>query len=140
MSAGRTCTTRAASTPASSRSPAHANSQRSSGRPRPVTEPTPITAPGTLPGRARAPRGSTTVAGGSRRLLWATSPAWARPLLDSEPRRIPGLEVRHLGYQSATPAATLALPLVPPRQRPDRADEHTMFRRPTPTTDATPYQ
>jgi hypothetical protein len=105
-----------------------------------LTDHTPITAPGTLPGRARAPRGSTTVAAGSRRLLWATGPGRQRPLLDSEPRRTPGLEVRALEYQSDPAVDTLDLALVPPRQRPNSADQHTMHRRTTPTANRTPYQ
>jgi hypothetical protein len=135
---GAPCTNSAASPPASSRSLAPASCRRFFGRPQPLTDHTPITAPGTLPGRARAPRRSTTVAAGSRRLLWATSSGWPRPLLDSEPRRTPGLEVTALGYQSDPAVDALDLPLVPPRQRPDRADEHTMHRQPTGSQ--TPYQ
>jgi hypothetical protein len=45
-----------------------------------------------------------------------------RPLLDGEPRRIPGLEVTALVYESDPAVDRLDLPLVPPRQRPDSAN------------------
>jgi hypothetical protein len=105
-----------------------------------LTEHTPITAPGTLPGRARATRGSTTVAAGSRELLWAAGPRRWRPFLDGEPRRIPGLEVPALEYQSDPAVDTLDLPLVPPRQRPGHADHTAMIRRQSTTNDQSPYQ
>jgi len=41
-----------------------------------------------------------------------------RPRLDSEPRRIPGLEVKALEYQSDPAVDRLDLQPVPPRQRP----------------------
>jgi transposase len=137
--AGSTCTTTAASPRTSSRSPARANSPRSSGRPPRLTDPTPTTAPGTLPGRARAHRRPTTVARGSRDLLWATGQRRPRPSLDSEPRRIPGLEVAPSNISLTPPSTALDLPLVPPRQRPGHAN-HAVIRRRRPTPPTSPYQ
>ncbi len=78
---------------ASSRSRAPASSPRSSGRQQPLTDHTPTIVPGTLPGRARASGRPSTLARRPAVLLWAADPGRPRPLLDSEPRRTPGLEV-----------------------------------------------
>ena len=59
-----------------------------------LTDPTPTIAPGMLPGRARATRRPTHRRAKARDADYG-QPATdrPRPLLDSEPRRIPGLEV-----------------------------------------------
>src|SRR5579875_1525740 len=76
-------------------------------------------APRALPGRARATRKAQHRRARLAVLLWATSPGWPRPLLVSEPRRIPGLEVAKPSNISLTPPSSrLDLPPVPPRQRP----------------------
>jgi hypothetical protein len=97
-------------------------------------------AAGTLPGRARAPGRPTTVARGSRHQLWAAGPHRPRPLLDSEPRRTPGLEVKPSNISLTPPSTRLDLPLVPPRQHPGTADPRHTIRRRRPDSQRSPYQ
>ena len=132
-SAGRTPTTSGASPPASSRSPARPSSPRSAGRPPPMTDTTPTTVPGTLPGRARATGRPSTVAEGSRDLLWAAGSGRPRPFLAGEPQRTRGLEVKPSNI-SLTPRSRpdLTLPPVTPRQRPGNAAHHATIPRRTP--------
>ena len=98
-------------------------------------------APGRCRGAHEHPGRPSTVAEGSRCLLWAADPTgrW-RPLLDSEPRRIPGLEVAKPSNISLTqPSSRLDLPLVPPRERP--RDPTADIRPPTLTrAHHPPYQ
>jgi hypothetical protein len=47
-----------------------------------------------------------------------------RPLLDGEPRRTPGLEVKPSNISLIPQSITLDLPPVPPRQRPARDQPH----------------
>ena len=142
--AGDICARTDASRPVLSRSPSPASSQHSSGRlpPSMSERSTPTIAPGTLPGRARAPRKAHDRRSRPATLLRATGSGRPRPLLDSEPRRIPGLEVPKPSNISLTPQSTrLDLPLVPPRQRPGNAN--TIQRRRPPTHGVTvqpPYQ
>ena len=132
-SAGRTRTTSGASPPASSRSPARASSPRSAGRPPPLTDTTPTTAPATLPGRARATGRPSTVAEGSRDLLWAAGSGRPRPFLAGEPQRTPGLEVKPSNI-SLTPRSRPDLTFSPvtPRRRPGNAAHHATIPRRTP--------
>ena len=60
-----------------------------------------------------------------------------RPRLDSEPRRIPGLEVKALEYQSDPAGDRLDLQPVPPRQRPTAT---TPVKRKPRLTNQPPYQ
>jgi transposase len=139
--AGSTCAPSVASPLAWSRSRSPASSPDSSGRPRPLTDRrTPTIAPGTLRGRARATRKAHRRSRPAR-LLWATGPGRPRPLLESEPRRIPGLEVAKPSNISLTQQSTrLDLPPVPPRQRPSSI-RHSRQRRPAlPATGQPPYQ
>ena len=102
--------------------------------------PTLTIAPETLPGRARAPRKAHNRRSRLATQLWAAGPRRPRPLLDREPRRIPGLEVPQPSNISLTPQSTrLDLPPVPPRQRPH--DRTTRIRPPTLThAHRPPYQ
>ena len=140
-SAGRTRTTSGASPPASSRSPPRPSSPRSAGRPPPMTDTTPTTAPGTLPGRAGATGRPSTVAEGSRDLLWAAGSGRPRPFLAGEPQRTPGLEVKPSNI-SLTPRSRPDLTRPPvtappaPRQRRRSRDDPTT----NPGTDPPPYQ
>ncbi len=98
-SAGSTCAISGASPPASSRSPSPASSPRSSGRPPPLTDRTQDRA------RDAAGASTSTQEGPSpsreaRESTMGSRPVRPRPLLDSEPRRTPGLEVTALEYQS----------------------------------------
>jgi hypothetical protein len=108
-----------------------------------VTNYTATTAPGTLPGRQRAlPEGPQPSREGSR-VNYGQPVRRPRPLLDSEPRRRPGLEVQALEYQSDPPSTRLDLRLVSPRQRP--ASANAQHRRAPPRAhhsirDAPPYQ
>jgi hypothetical protein len=79
-----------------------------------LTDTTPTTAPGTLPGRARATGRPSTVAEGSRDLLWAAGSGRPRPFLDGEPQRTPGLEVKPSNI-SLTPRSRPDLTLRPCR-------------------------
>jgi hypothetical protein len=87
------------------------------------------TTPTTAPGDAAGARTSTRKAHHRRARLATLLPAadptgrW-RPLLDSEPRRTPGLEVEPSNINLTPPSTRLNLPLVPPRQRPHAADHH----------------
>jgi hypothetical protein len=94
---------------------------------------TPTIAPGTLPGRARATGRPSTVARRLASRLWAAGPGRPRPLLDSEPRRTPGLEVEPSNISLTPQSMRLDLPPVPPRQRPASAN-HTIKRRTRLTT------
>jgi hypothetical protein len=58
--------------------------------------------------------------------------------VDSEPRRTPGLAVKPSNISLTPPSNRLDLHLVPPRQRPDRAQQRQ--RPPTRGADITPYQ
>jgi hypothetical protein len=81
----------------------------------------------------------TTVARGSRKGYGQPALTRPRPLLDGEPRRTPGLEVKPSNI-SLTPQSTrLDLPPVPPRERPTSANQPAIKRR-THLTSATPYQ
>jgi hypothetical protein len=107
-----------------------------------LTDPTPTTAPGTLPGRPRAlPEGPRPSHEGSR--LHYGQPAYRqRPLLDGEPRRIQGLEVKALEYQSDPQSTRLDLRPVPPRERPASANHPGQRGPPNPgrLTNQPPYQ
>jgi hypothetical protein len=94
-----------------------------SGRqPSSMTDQPPTTAPRTLPGRTQAPRKAHDRRARLAKGLWAAGPRRPRPLLDREPRRTPGLEVKPSNI-SLTPQSTrLDLPPVPPRNAP-RAPE-----------------
>ena len=106
--------------------------------PNPST-PTLTVAPGTLLGRARAPRKAQHRRARLAFPLWATGPGRQRPILDSEPRRIPGLEVTKPSNISLTPPSSrLDLPPVPPRQHP--RDPVPTIRPPTVIIVRTPYQ
>jgi hypothetical protein len=92
-------------------------------------------APGTLPGRARAPRKAHDRRSRPARLLWATGPGRPRPLLDSEPRRIPGLEVTKPSNISLTrrrqdwtfrPCRPDSAPAIPSRSDPRRPARPTI--------------
>jgi hypothetical protein len=87
-----------------------------------MTDTTPTTVPGTLPGRARATGRPSTVAEGSRDLLWAAGSGRPRPFLAGEPQRTPGLEVKpsNIGLTRRS-RPDLTLPPVTPRQRPGNA-------------------
>jgi len=140
-SAGSGCTPSDTSPPAWSRSLSPASSPRFFGRPQHLTDTTPIIAPGTLPGRARATRRPTTVAQDSRPDYGQPATHRSRPTLDSEPRRIPGLEVAALEYQSDPAVDRLDLQHAPPRQPPGNADTNPTHRRPThKVIHKTPYQ
>ncbi len=90
-------------------------------------------------GEHEHPGRPSTVARGSRCLLWATGTRRPRPSLDSEPRRILGLEVAKASNISLTPPSSrLDLPPVPPRQRP--RDPNSDIRPPTVIVARTPYQ
>jgi hypothetical protein len=122
---GRCCASAAASPPASSRSPARASSPRSARRLPRLTDHTPTTAPGDAAGA----RTSTTKAHDRRArlatLLRAAGPGRWRPLLDSEPRRTPRLEVEPSNISLTPPSTRLDLRLMPPRQRPRAANQHS---------------
>jgi hypothetical protein len=106
-----------------------------------MTDTTPTIAPGTLPGRARATRRPTTAAERSRVDNEQPANNRPRPTVDSEPRRIPGLEVTALEYQSDPAIDRLDLQLVPPRQHPGKATTNPTNRRQTPPiTSGPPYQ
>jgi hypothetical protein len=96
-----------------------------------LTDTTPTTAPGTLPGRARATGRPSTVAEGLRDLLWAAGSGRPRPLLDGEPQRTPGLEVKpsnisltprsrpDLTFRPCRPASAPATPPITRRSHDD---------------------
>ena len=103
-----------------------------------MTNPTPIIAPGTLPGRARAPSNAHNRRARLATNTRATGPARPCPTRDGEPRRNPGLEEKPSNI-SLTPQSTrLDLPPVPPRQRPDTAQQH--IHRQRGLTKHPPYQ
>jgi hypothetical protein len=75
-----------------------------------------IPAPGMLPGRPRDTREGPRPSREGSRAYYGQPDIRQRPLLDSEPRRIQGLEVKALEYQSDPQSTRLDLPLVPPRK------------------------
>ena len=83
-----------------------------------MTDRTTITAPGVLPGRPRDTREGPHPSREGSRLYYGQPAFRPRPILDSEPRRTHGLEVKALEYQSDPPSTRLDLPLVPPRKHP----------------------
>jgi hypothetical protein len=126
------------SPPGSSRSPSPASSPPSCGRPPSLTDNAGSSRPGRCRGEHEQPGRPTTVARRLASSLWATDLGRQRPLLDGEPRRIPGLEVPALVYESDPAVDRLDLPFVPPRQRPASAN-HTIKRRSRLTT-TSPYE
>jgi len=104
-----------------------------------LTDPTTTAAPGTLPGRPRAhPEGPRPSRQGSRS-NYEQPVRRPRPLLDGEPRRIQGLEVKDLEYQSDPQSTRLDLRPVPPRERPTGAN-HPGQPPPSRLTNRSPYQ
>jgi hypothetical protein len=82
----------------------------------------PAIAPGTLPGRARPPRKAHHRRARLATELWAAGRGRQCPLLDGEPRRIPGLEVQpsHIRLTLQSPRLDLparAAPGTPQRRR-----------------------
>jgi hypothetical protein len=75
----------------------------------------------------------------ARESTMGSRPVRPRPLLDSESRRTPGLEVKPSNISLIPQSITLDLPPVPPRQRPARDDQQPIHRRSCLTTDP-PYQ
>ena len=126
------------SPPAWSRSRSPASSPRSSGRPPPLTD-------CRTHDRARDAAGaSTSTNEGPSQSLKARETTMGsrlvrpRPVLDGEPRRTPGLEDEPSNISLIPQSITLDLPLVPPRQRPARDQQH--IHRRAQLTNAPPYQ
>jgi hypothetical protein len=104
-----------------------------------LTDPTTTIAPGTLPGRTRALPGGPPPSQPRSRSDYEQPSNRPRPLLDSEPRRTQGLEVKALEYQSDPQSTRLDLPPVPPRERPASA-RHCGQPPPARLTNPSPYQ
>jgi hypothetical protein len=105
-----------------------------------LTDPTTTTsAPGVFPGRPRAlPEGPGPSHPGSRS-GYGQPHIRPCPLLDSEPRRTQGLEVKALAYQSDPQSTRLVLRPVPPREHPKGAN-HPDHPPPLSLTNTSPYQ